>query len=54
MGGRTVWRLGPAADAARGDYTKHQANDRTMEKDWSLLPTPDEVDTIWPTTTCAT
>ena len=33
-----------AAEASRGDYTQHQVVDRTVEKDWTLLPTDAQVD----------
>ena len=45
---------GRAADVARGDYTKHQPNDRTIEKDWSLLPHRTRWTCTWRTTTCTT
>ena len=34
---------GRAADVARGDYSTHEPTDKTKEKDWSLLPTPDQL-----------
>jgi len=34
---------GRAADVARDDYSQHEAIDKMKEKDWSLLPSPDEV-----------
>ena len=33
-----------AAEASKGDYSEHLVEDRTIEKDWSLLPTADQVD----------
>ena len=30
---------GQAGDVTKGDYSQHQVADRTVEKDWSLLPT---------------
>ena len=36
--------LGRAEDVVAGDYTQHQIDDRTLEKDWSLLPTREQVD----------
>ena len=35
---------GRANEAKLGDYTKHEPNDRTKEKDWSLLPSRDQID----------
>ena len=35
---------GRANEVDRGDYSKHEPYDRVKEKDWTLLPTPDEVD----------
>ena len=32
-----------AAEVDRGDYTQHQPTDGTVEKDWTLLPTTDQV-----------
>ena len=34
---------GRAADVARGDYSTHGPTDKTKEKDWSLLPKPDQL-----------
>lgn len=45
-----AWEYAPYGDWGRadevelGDYTKHEPNDRTKEKDWSLLPSRDEID----------
>lgn len=33
-----------AGEAAKGDYSEHLVEDRTIEKDWSLLPTDTQVD----------
>ena len=33
-----------AADVTQGDYSTHQIVDRTVEKDWSLLPTDAQMD----------
>ena len=33
-----------AAEVSKGDYTQHQVEDRTVEKDWALLPTDAQVD----------
>jgi hypothetical protein len=35
-----------AAEATKGDYSTHQIVDRTIEKDWSLLPTDDQMDVL--------
>ena len=32
-----------AGDVERGDYSEHQTDDRTVEKDWGLLPTDAQV-----------
>ena len=47
-----VWDDSPYGDwaraneVARGDYSNHQPNDKIKEKDWSLLPTDDQVQ-LW-------
>ena len=33
-----------AGEVEEGDYSQHQTDDRTVDKDWSLLPTDAEVD----------
>ncbi len=35
-----------AAEATKGDYSTHQIVDRTIEKDWSLLPTDGQMDVL--------
>ncbi|MCH7669702.1 MAG: hypothetical protein IIC71_10980 [Acidobacteria bacterium] len=35
---------GRASEVERGDYSEHKPTDRTKEKDWSLLPSPEEID----------
>lgn len=35
---------GRAGDVTQGDYSNHQIVDRTVEKDWSLLPTDAQMD----------
>lgn len=35
---------GRADEVSRGDYTHHEANDQIREKNWSLLPSQQEVD----------
>ncbi len=35
-----------ADEATKGDYSTHQIVDRTIEKDWSLLPTDDQMDVL--------
>ncbi len=35
-----------AGEATKGDYSTHQIVDKTIEKDWSLLPTDEQMD-IW-------
>ena len=34
---------GRAADVERGDYSQHEATDRTKEKDWTLLSSPQQI-----------
>jgi len=33
-----------ADEVDKGDYSEHRVDDRTIEKDWSLLPTEAEID----------
>ena len=33
-----------AAEVTKGDYSQHRVDDRTVEKDWTSLPTDSEVD----------
>ena len=33
-----------AGESTKGDYSKHEVLDQTVEKDWSLLPTADEME----------
>jgi len=35
-----------AGEATKGDYSTHQIVDETIEKDWSLLPTDEQMDII--------
>ncbi len=35
-----------AGEATKGDYSNHQIVDETIEKDWSLLPTDEQMDVL--------
>ena len=35
-----------AGEATKGDYSNHQIVDETVEKDWSLLPTDEQMDVL--------
>ena len=37
---------GRAGEATKGDYSTHQIVDETVEKDWSLLPTDEQMDVL--------
>ena len=36
-----------AGEVEKGDYSQHETVDRTIEKDWSLLPTDAQVELYW-------